>query len=94
MRLKMALRASEGQMLERRCASRSCSMLRVAALRAADLNPGNSLVSDEIAFSFERSGIPVSFCDPDTQGGTLHVTHEAEDAEVPWWTRCARSQGS
>ena len=38
---------------------------------------GKSLVADEIAFSFERSGIPVSFYDLDTQGGTLHETHEA-----------------
>ena len=30
---------------------------------------GKSLVADEIAFSFERSGIPVSFYDLDTQGG-------------------------
>ncbi len=32
---------------------------------------GKSLVADEIAFSFERSGIPVSFYDLDTQGGTV-----------------------
>lgn len=32
---------------------------------------GKSLVADEIAFSFERSGIPVSFYDLDAQGGTL-----------------------
>lgn len=48
---------------------------------------GKSLVADEIAFSFERSGIPVSFYDLDTQGGTLHETHEADAAQVPWWTR-------
>ena len=41
---------------------------------------GKSLVADEIAFSFERSGIPVSFYDLDTQGGTLHETHEADAA--------------
>lgn len=35
---------------------------------------GKSLVADEIAFSFERSGIPVSFYDLDAQGGTLHCT--------------------
>ena len=29
---------------------------------------GKSLCADEIAFSFERSGIPVSFYDLDTQG--------------------------
>ena len=35
---------------------------------------GKSLVADEIAFSFERSGIPVSFYDLDAQGGTLHLS--------------------
>lgn len=29
------------------------------------------LVADEVSFSSERFGIPVSFCDLDTQGGTL-----------------------
>ena len=43
---------------------------------------GKSLVADEIAFSFERSGIPVSFYDLDAQGGTLHRTQEADGAEV------------
>ena len=43
---------------------------------------GKSLVADEIAFSFERSGIPVSFYDLDTQGGTLHKPHEADGAQV------------
>lgn len=43
---------------------------------------GKSLVADEIAFSFERSGIPVSFYDLDTQGGTLHKTHEEDGAQV------------
>lgn len=43
---------------------------------------GKSLVADEIAFSLERSGIPVSFYDLDTQGGTLHKTHEADGAQV------------
>lgn len=42
---------------------------------------GKSLVADEIAFSFERSGIPVSFYDLDAQGGTLHQTNEVKDAE-------------
>lgn len=42
---------------------------------------GKSLCADEIAFSFERSGIPVSFYDLDTQGGTLHETHEADGAQ-------------
>ena len=48
---------------------------------------GKSLVADEIAFSFERSGIPVSFYDLDTQGGTLHETHEADGAQVAVVTR-------
>lgn len=43
---------------------------------------GKSLVADEIAFSLERSGITVSFYDLDTQGGTLHKTHEADGAQV------------
>ena len=43
---------------------------------------GKSLVADEIAFSFERSGIPVSFYDSDAQSGTLHKTHEADGAQV------------
>ena len=47
---------------------------------------GKSLVADEIAFSFERSGIPVSFYDLDAQGGTLHRTREADGVQ-PWWTR-------
>ena len=32
---------------------------------------GKPLVADEVSFSSERFGIPVSFCDLDTQGGTL-----------------------
>ena len=43
---------------------------------------GKSLVADEIAFSFERSGIPTSFYDLDAQGGTLHKTREVDGAEV------------
>ncbi|WP_421572749.1 hypothetical protein M1L65_02890 [Slackia exigua] len=43
---------------------------------------GKSLVADEIVFSFERFGIPVSFYDSDTQSGTLHKTHEADGAQV------------
>ena len=43
---------------------------------------GKSLVADEIAFSFERSGIPVSFYDLDAQGGTLHRTREADGVQV------------
>ena len=44
---------------------------------------GKSLVADEIAFSFERSGIPVSFYDLDAQGGTLHCTREADVVVIP-----------
>lgn len=43
---------------------------------------GKSLISDELAFSFERSGIPISFYDLDSQGGTIHRSREREDAQV------------
>ena len=43
---------------------------------------GKSLVSDELAFSFERSGIPVAFLDLDVQGGTIHKTNPLPGAEV------------
>lgn len=43
---------------------------------------GKSLIADEIAFSFERTGTPVNFYDLDSQGGTLHKTHEVKGAEV------------
>ena len=43
---------------------------------------GKSLIADEIAFSFERSGIPISFFDLDKQGGTIHSTHEDPKAKV------------
>lgn len=43
---------------------------------------GKSLIADEIAFSFERSGIPISFYDLDKQGGTIHSTHEDPEAAV------------
>ena len=36
---------------------------------------GKSLIADELAFSFERSGVPVSFIDLDAQGGTVHQNH-------------------
>lgn len=70
---------------------------------------GKSLVADEIAFSFERSGISVSFYDLDAQGGILHCTHEAlpvcpwssstagarpRGRRTCWWKRCARLRGS
>lgn len=43
---------------------------------------GKSLISDELAFSFERSGIPLAFLDLDVQGGTIHKTDQNMDAEV------------
>lgn len=43
---------------------------------------GKSLVVDEVAFSFECSGILVSFYDLDAQGATLHRTHEADGRQV------------
>ena len=43
---------------------------------------GKSLIADELAFSFERSQIPVSFFDLDSQGGTIHHTGQTADTEV------------
>jgi len=43
---------------------------------------GKSLVADELAFSFERSQIPISFFDLDSQGGTLHPTSRKKDAQA------------
>ncbi len=43
---------------------------------------GKSTISDELAFSFERSGIPMAFLDLDVQGGTIHKTNRDESAEV------------
>lgn len=43
---------------------------------------GKSLIADELAFSFERSNIPLAFLDLDNQGGTIHKTDRNEDAEV------------
>ena len=43
---------------------------------------GKSLIADELAFSFERSKVPVSFVDLDAQGGTIHQTSQREDAKV------------
>ena len=39
---------------------------------------GKSMLADEIAFSFERTGTPMAFFDLDSQGGTLHETSPAE----------------
>lgn len=43
---------------------------------------GKSLIADELAFSFERSKIPVSFIDMDAQGGTIHKTSNDKGAEI------------
>ena len=43
---------------------------------------GKSTIADELAFSFERSGIPCSFYDLDGKGGTIHGTVEVDGAEV------------
>lgn len=43
---------------------------------------GKSLIADELAFSFERSGVPICFYDLDRQGGVIHQTSEREDATV------------
>lgn len=43
---------------------------------------GKSMIADELAYSFERSGIEISFYDLDVQGGTLHGTHQNDEAEV------------
>ena len=43
---------------------------------------GKSTISDELAFSFERSGIPVAFLDLDVQGGTIHKTDKNPAAEA------------
>ena len=41
---------------------------------------GKSLIADELAFSFERSQIPLSFFDLDRQGGTIHQTAQRVQA--------------
>lgn len=43
---------------------------------------GKSMVADELAFSFERSGLPFTFYDLDAQGGTLHTTLISEGAQA------------
>lgn len=43
---------------------------------------GKSLIADELAFSFERSKIPLAFLDLDSQGGTIHKTNPLKDAQV------------
>lgn len=41
---------------------------------------GKSTVCDEIAFSFDRTGIPYSFVDLDGQGGNIHEQNIIEDS--------------
>lgn len=43
---------------------------------------GKSMIADELAFSFERSGIPAAFYDLDSQGGTIHKTSTPEGAQI------------
>lgn len=43
---------------------------------------GKSLIADELAFSFERSGIPFNFYDLDGQGGVIHQTKQTDGAEI------------
>lgn len=43
---------------------------------------GKSLIADELAFSFERSQIPLSFFDLDRQGGTIHQTAQRVQAQA------------
>ena len=43
---------------------------------------GKSFISDEIAFSLERTGVPIAFIDLDVQGGVIHQTSLRDDAVV------------
>lgn len=43
---------------------------------------GKSMVSDEIAFHFERLGVPTAFLDLDSQGGTVHKMDRNPNAAV------------
>ena len=43
---------------------------------------GKSFISDEIAFSLERTGVPIAFVDLDAQGGVIHQTSMRDDAVV------------
>ena len=43
---------------------------------------GKSLIADELAFGFERAGVPCNFYDLDSQGGTIHKTGQRPDAVV------------
>lgn len=43
---------------------------------------GKTTIADEIAFYFERLGVPLSFFDLDGQGGAIHKTQKNPDAVV------------
>ena len=43
---------------------------------------GKTLIADELAFSFERDGIPFNFYDMDRQGSAIHNTSTRDDAVV------------
>ena len=43
---------------------------------------GKSMTADELAFWFERSGVPTAFLDLDSQGGTVHKTDRNPNAAV------------
>lgn len=43
---------------------------------------GKTLISDELAFAFERDQIPFSLYDLDQQGGLIHEPKEVDDAQV------------
>ena len=43
---------------------------------------GKSLIADELAFSFDRTGTAYSFYDLDSQGGVIHQTKEHPNPEV------------
>ena len=43
---------------------------------------GKTLIADELAFAFERDGIPYSFFDLDNQGSAIHKTVNNPDAQV------------
>lgn len=42
---------------------------------------GKSMCADELAFSFERTGVSYNFYDLDSQGGTIHKTMKMDHAE-------------
>ena len=43
---------------------------------------GKSLIADELAFSFERTGTAMNFYDLDSQGGTIHKSSKTEEAQA------------